>query len=731
MNEVTADTARMVLDTLDARQLDAAVLWAGLPVERTRLRLSRARIDWDVWVEMMARIDAAVGPAAMEQLFVAGSGRRTAHPFVDLANVFLSVRDLYALFARWGVSRSLMVLRARFESEGGARARFTVSVDETRRGSLPTLRFIAGSLRHLPGLQGLPPASIQLVEGCTPHRATYAITLPRERTLLARARRVVRVVSGATAALDELERQADEIAAKNAALERQLAETARAAATVRERDEWLGLALDAGRVGIWRFDAATGRLRLSDGLGPLLGLPGQTDIDVMAWTASIYPEDQPHIAAIMRAALAVGGPIEAAYRAVRPSGELGWVQIKGRVVVDPAGGPSYAIGSAVDTTANKLVETHLRFADRLIAAGTLAAGVAHEINNPLSYVLSSLELVRRRIQDQPRLAALVDDDLSDMADGLARIREVVAGLGTFARPEADTVMRIAPRDVCTAALRIASASVRHNATVSTIYADDVPAVIGNPSRLGQVLVNLIVNASHAMPERPASRNRIEVHVHRLPTGEAAIAVRDNGTGIADDVLPRLFDPFFTTKPTGTGTGLGLAVCQGIVSSLQGRIDVTTQVGVGTTFTVVLPAAGEPAARPASTTAPPPVTTTTQRVLVIDDEPLVRRSISALLDAHGYAVTEAASGPDGLARTLTGEHDVVLCDLMMPELDGVALHAAVLAERPELVRRIVFISGGAVSDRARAFIRQAGLRLLPKPFTLELLLGEIARSTPRT
>ena len=727
MNEVSAQTAALLLDALVHRGVDGSSLWAGLPVSLAQLRARRGGISWETWVEMMARAEQACGVDQTEQLFVRGAGARTGHQFVQLANAFLSVRDVFALFARWGLSRHLTVITARFEPRGADTAQFTISIDPSREGSLPTFRFVVGILRNLPGLQGLPPARVRIEPGATPHRACYELVLPRDQTLFSRARRVLRVAAGAAAALDELEQQAAEIAAKNQALEQQLAETERAVAALREREEWLELALDAGRVGIWRWDPSTRRVRLSEGLGQLLGLPGQREVDAAAWTERIHPDDRDRVGEAMRVAIERGEPFDAEYRIFLTSGEIGWIQVKGRVVSDRAAGLSHAFGTVADLTEKKLVETKLRFADRLIAAGTLAAGVAHEINNPLTYVLGNVELIGRRLRDLPAVEPVLRDSLAQMLDGLQRIRDVVADLRAFARPDADVVARIEPRVVCDAAIRVVSSLVRHRASVTTEYADDTPAVIANESRLGQVIVNLIINASHAMPDRPGAENQIVVRTRRLASGECAIDVEDNGTGISPDVLPRLFDPFFTTKPVGDGTGLGLSVCQSIVASLQGRIDVDTTQGVGTTFSVVLPAAPPLVAGASEPVVHSSPSAAGRRVLVIDDEPLLRRVLASMLSTLGYVVVEAESGHAGVELASSGESfDAVLCDLMMPELDGPGVHAELMRRRPEMARRLVFLTGGAVTARTRSFVGRSDIVLVAKPVTIEQLLEVIER-----
>ncbi|MBK9035961.1 MAG: PAS domain-containing protein [Myxococcales bacterium] len=452
------------------------------------------------------------------------------------------------------------------------------------------MRFVAGILRNLPTLHDLPPATVTIDLAATPHLATYDLVLPRERGLLSRARRVLRLAAGAAAALDELEQQATEIASQNQALARQLTETERAASELREREAWLGLALDAGRVGLWRWDPDTRRVWISEGLGQILGLPGDVEIETAIWTERIHPDDRARVAATMTDAIARGAPCQMEYRLVRPTGELSWVQTKGRAVPGAGGRTFQMFGTLADLSEQRLVDARLRSADRLIAAGTLAAGVAHEINNPLTYVLGNVDLIRMRLGDTASLTPAMLESLAQVREGLGRIRDVVADLRAFARPEQEQLVRVDVRTVADAAIRLVSSVVRHQAAVTTDYDADTPTVLVNESRLGQVLINLIVNASHAMPERPTSANSIVVRTRRRPSGEAAIEVVDNGSGIAPDLLPRLFDPFFTTKAPGEGTGLGLSVCQSIVTSMRSRIDIESTLGHGTTFAVVLPPA---------------------------------------------------------------------------------------------------------------------------------------------
>jgi len=693
-------------------------------MRRALLHTRGRRIDWELWVEMMARV-AAHYPGQVEHLFVSGAGARTRHTFVRIANAFLAVDDVYRLFARWGLRRTLMVMTATFTSRGTTAAEFTIDIDRGRVGSRPTLQFIAGVLRHLPGLQGLPDTLVTIGPDLTSHHATYRLTLPEDGRRLARARRLLRTVGGAAAALDELAQQATEIAAQNQALTQQLAETEQAAAAAQIREAWLALALEAGQVGTWRYRVDARVVWVSDALGRTLGLAGDVEHPADQWAARILPEDRPHVAAVLDRALRDGEPFATEYRLVRPTGELAWLAVNGRLVRETPGAGAQVLGTAVDVTAQRLLDSRLRSADRLIAAGTLAAGVAHEINNPLTYVLGNIDLLRMRQRD---LAPDVSLALAQMRDGIERIRDVVADLRAFARPDERLVSRLDLRAVCEAALRITASLVRHRATLSTAFAADTPAVIANESRLGQVVINLVVNASHAMPDRPATANQIQVRTSRRPDGAAAIEVEDNGSGIPADVLPRLFDPFFTTKAPGEGTGLGLSVCHSIVAALHGRIEVDTALGRGTTFRVIVPAAPPLTPSPDAALPAPAPAPRRRRVLVIDDEAVVRQMVAAMLAALDCDVTEAEGGRAGLALAAgPTAFDAIICDLVMPDVDGVALHAALAQAHPARLPRIVFITGGAVSPQTSAFLERADVAVLAKPFGLDALQAAVARA----
>lgn len=353
----------------------------------------------------------------------------------------------------------------------------------------------------------------------------------------------------------------------------------------------------------------------------------------------------------------------------------------------------------------------LALAERLASLGTMAAGVAHELNSPLTFVMLGLEWIERQLARPAELErARLVARLQEVQDGARRIQGIVRDLKGFTRPEESKTGLVDVTGAIEGALSLAAAEVRYRARVEREF-EGVPAVLGNHARLGQVFLNLLINAAHALPEERGHDNVIRVRTSHVDN-HVLIEISDNGAGIPAEHLPRLFEPFFTTKPVGQGTGLGLWICHEIVAELDGEITVESTAGVGSTFRVRLPVAtNAPPLAPAAPVTPPP---RRARILIIDDEPNLARTLARLLDAHEVEI--ATSGEEGL-RLLESDvgYDLVLCDLMMPGITGMDVHAAVKARAPAQAARFAFMSGGVFTPRARAFLSEVGLPKLDKPF----------------
>ncbi len=372
-----------------------------------------------------------------------------------------------------------------------------------------------------------------------------------------------------------------------------------------------------------------------------------------------------------------------------------------------------------DLGERKRLQARLQIAERLASLGTLAAGVAHEINNPLAFVASNLDYVSRKLAGAGEalgsLRADVAEALADSRMGAERIASIVRDLQAFSGKERPgSPDEVDPNAAMEFALRMAASRIRHRARLVRDL-NSVPWVLGGEARLGQVFLNLLVNATQAIEPGRAGESLIRVSSRFDPaTQRVVVEVADEGAGIPPDVLPRIFEPFFTTKAVGTGTGLGLFVCQGIVTELGGELTVESELGKGTTFRVLLPAAGS-AAR---------VAPARRRVLVVDDEPLLGTALKRCF-AHRYDVVPVADPREALERVRSGERfSFALVDLQMPEMSGQEFLAHLRELDPDLARRSAAVTGGPLDDAADRFPEGERPRLLPKPIDLERLAALI-------
>ncbi|MBZ4334022.1 PAS domain S-box protein [Corallococcus coralloides] len=396
-------------------------------------------------------------------------------------------------------------------------------------------------------------------------------------------------------------------------------------------------------------------------------------------------------------------------------------------------GQPAVVSIARDVTEQRQLKARLTLADRLASVGTLAAGIAHEINNPLAFVVSNLGFLsdefRHHLSPAPGARGVRPPDvaewqevLSEACEGAERVRQIVRQLKTFSRPDEERMTPVDVHAVLDSVVMMAANEIRHRARLRRDYGT-VPQVMANEGRLCQVFLNLVVNAAQAIPEGSAHDHEV-VLVTRASGGQVVVEVRDTGSGIAPEVLGRIFDPFFTTKPVGVGTGLGLSICHGIITGLGGDIQVDSTPGRGSTFRVVLPAPQpEPIVRAPEVPLPAAPVVPRGRVLVVDDEPAVGRVLQRLLRGHDVEV--ATSGRQALERMSRAPgFDAVLCDVMMPDLAGRDVYEAVRRDHPGLERRFVFVSGGAFTAGAREFLEHVPNPLLEKPFDEARVRGAV-------
>ena len=356
--------------------------------------------------------------------------------------------------------------------------------------------------------------------------------------------------------------------------------------------------------------------------------------------------------------------------------------------------------------------------DRMVAMGTLAAGVAHEINNPLAYVIANRDLLAsewgREASSGPN--SRVNRRLAVMEEGLERVRSIVADLNTYAKPEtnADSNAPARLHDVLQAAIAIAGNAIRNRAVLHQEI-DPNAIVQGNGRRLEQVFVNVLVNAAQSIPEGDSPNQRIEI-ITRVEGDTAIIEISDTGKGIPSEHLDRVFDPFYTTKPVGEGTGLGLAISQSIIANSGGSLSILSTVGEGTTVTTCLPivssrGAGAQHAVAAKDIDRPPFTA---RILVVDDEPAICELLVEILSEH--EVGTASGGWEAINHLKEARCDLILCDVSMPEVSGLDVLDSIRAKHPDLEDRLIFLSGGSFTSND---LLATGQRpVLAKPFRRE-------------
>ncbi len=389
-------------------------------------------------------------------------------------------------------------------------------------------------------------------------------------------------------------------------------------------------------------------------------------------------------------------------------------------VRDATGAITHFIAIKQDVTAYKEATAELQRHrelvhrnEKLAAMGQLLAGVAHELNNPLSVVIGQAALLQLRARDGPLGERA--DKIVQAAERCGRIVKNFLALARQHPPERETVHL---NRVVEDAVGLLAYPLRvGNVEVSLDLQPNLPPLWADPHELQQVVVNLLTNAQDAMRDAPPPR-RITITTRHDPAGaRVSMEVGDTGPGISPEIQSRIFEPFFTTKPPGQGTGLGLSLCLGIVESHGGTMRVESAPGAGARFSVDLPVpTGQLApAGPAAAPAGPPVAG--RAVLVVDDEVEVAGVLAEMLAADGHRVETVTSGLAALERLERRGYDLILSDLRMPELDGPGLYRVLESRFPDMLGRIIFLTGDALGPGVVRFLEQAARPTLHKPFAV--------------
>jgi signal transduction histidine kinase/CheY-like chemotaxis protein len=400
------------------------------------------------------------------------------------------------------------------------------------------------------------------------------------------------------------------------------------------------------------------------------------------------------------------------------------------LVRDDKGLPKSALVINTDVTETRKLESQFLRAQRLESIGTLASGIAHDLNNILSPILMSAGILRRDITDPDNQKML------DIIEGSAeRGAGIVKQVLTFARGVDGERVQLQAKHLISELAKIMAQTFPRNIDIQPQFPPDLWTVTGDATQLHQVLLNLCVNARDAMPKggtlTVSSENLvIDQHFASMNPGaqlgpHVALRVADTGSGMSAETMDKIFDPFFTTKEVGKGTGLGLATVIGIVKSHNGFLTVQSEVGVGTTFSVFLPASREAQEAKATDAVETAITTGNgELILVVDDEAPIREALVRTLSAHGYRAYTAEDGSDALALYFQrrGEISVVLTDVSMAQMDGVSLVRSLRRVDPKAK---IIVSSGHLQKEMITVLSGLGVKtFLNKPYTADKLIRAV-------
>lgn len=486
----------------------------------------------------------------------------------------------------------------------------------------------------------------------------------------------------------------------------------------------LELAVEGAKIGIWTYDPRTGAVWYSDRSHEIYGLERQPVVEARTLRSRVHPDDWEKLAVPYYQGFP-DKPVAIEYRVVRPDGDIRWVYALGEAARDENGEIHTVNGIHFDITDRKLAEEELARSreallqsEKLGALGSLLAGVSHELNNPLAAIVGQAEMLQEDSQGTPFEERA--RKISAAADRCSRIVRTFLAMARQREPKRELVDA---NELIAAALEITEYALRTSGIgVRVTYGTRLPLIEGDRDQLHQVLVNLIVNAQQAMEKGEAYEKILTIRTSVDQSTQVLIDVSDTGPGVPEDLRRRIFEPFFTTKKqgVGTGTGIGLSFSQGIIDAHGGSIGIEPSRR-GAQFRIALPAApGAPecADGPERCEEWPaaPVVVTPKHALIVEDEPDVADTLRELVEREGYRVTVARDGAQAFTAIDQEDFDLLLSDVRMPLLNGRELYERLSEIRPELVKRMSFVTGDTIGDSMGDFLRSTGRPILEKPFT---------------
>jgi PAS domain S-box-containing protein len=502
-----------------------------------------------------------------------------------------------------------------------------------------------------------------------------------------------------------------------------------AEADLKQGEAQLRTALNAAAMGTWSLEIATGKLTLSERTEIILDLnPGDTyTLDTIL--ERVHPEDRATVQQQAAKTIKDGELYQIETRTITLDGKHRWITARGHVLLDSEDRPQQMVGIIADVTEKKSLEKQFLRHQRLESLGSLAGGVAHDLNNILTPILMSVQLLPLTLsQINPRSQELIEMLENNVKRGSALVQQVLSfAKGVEGKPGIVQIKHLI-RDI----KQIVIETFPKTIEIKTNIASNLWTVIGDATQIHQILLNLVINARDAMPNgglldiSAINLSIDEEYVRQHPQAQVgsyvAISISDTGIGIAPDNLKQIFDPFFTTKENEGGTGLGLATTMNIVQSHGGFIDVVSQIEEGTQFNVFMPAAKIADSQQIESMNIPEGEG--ELILVADDEATIREITKASLETHNYRVVTASDGIEAIAKYVKEQDDIalVLMNMTMPAMDGTTAIRTLQKINPEV--KIIAISGHNLNSQTFSD-RNLNIRsFLTKPYTTQALLQTI-------
>lgn len=687
MNEVSSKTLQICFAAAAHFERPLAQLLEGLDIDPKCIDQRGARMSWASFAALCERLDERLGGhrALLELGEVALLDPDVAR-LRAVAGYFGSARSVYWAACSWYGPSLFRNLKFAYEEQDERELIVRIEIPEGDQDCQAFFHLVAGALKVLPDYLGQPHAEV--TADLSPRKASFRVLVPPPLTLGSRLKRWSKALVGGRTAVEELALQEDLLRDR----EVQLAKSEQNLLTTLE-------ALPHGIIIHYAGEVHYANKWFWESLGGLGRKPGLQLLDL------VHPDDLARATRLIARAPESAGPSSAEVRCLTPNGDECVFEL---VVGEPITlqDKEYALLVAREVSSQRRLQTRLAQMDRLASLGTLAAGVAHEINNPVTYVLGNLYMAERALKNDGYSREDLAKLLATASEGVERISEIVSDLKTFARPDERELGGVDIARVLQSVVGLARTDIKRKAQL-ILHLEPVPLVVASRARLAQLFLNLLVNAVQALPEREPRESRITITT-RVAGPWVSIEISDNGIGIDPESRERVFEPFYTTKPAGVGTGLGLSICHGIVESLQGRIVVESDVGIGTTFRVLLPHGDE-----SLELSSQPPKSTAQPIAVVADDDVVELFRSALEDYAVYGRTLEDLTPNA------GELWVV--DLTRPVPASAQLELAKLAAAGRPVLLLVDSESKALPELSKSSAEK-----LYKPFRFRELRALVAR-----